>query len=481
MSQPIALVLDDEDEMCGFVEESLKGLCRVLRARTASSALQLLGQHDVECVLLDQVLPDMDTLEFLEKLSGSWWPPQAVVMATVPGSVPAVSALEKGACACLVKPFPAAEVRALVAAAVARRKLKREHALMGEAVRVACSEPRMVGSSAALSGIRSIVRNVADADAAMLITGETGTGKEMVARLVHASGRRGGKPFCAMCCASTQRESCEVDAFGAEGAERKVGRFEMADGGTVFIDNIEWLAAKAQERLLAVLQEKSIMRVGGTRPVPLDLRIIAATTQDLREAVARGTFRQDLYWRLAVVNVHIPPLRERPEDIPELLSHFLELHACRFGRRTPEISPEAMEVLRTYRWPGNVDELDHVVQHVLRSGDGSVVRREDLPMEPLLDSHVSRVAANESGPDGAEDDGALRQARQEFERLFIMRVLEKCEDNQVRAARLLGVHRNTLINKMNELNLRASASRPRKRWLEAASGGGNAGEEGKKA
>jgi len=222
----------------------------------------------------------------------------------------------------------------------------------------------------------------------------------------------------------------------------------------------------AQESLLAVIQDKRIMRMGGRKPVPVNLRIIATTTMDLREAVAQGTFRQDLYWRLAVVSLHMPPLREKLDDLVALLSHFMARHSCRYGREIPEITPEAMKLLESHNWPGNVDELDHLIQHVLRMGDGQSVKKEDLPVELLMSGQIRRLAEEEMD-EGGDDEGALRHARQEFERLFILRVLEQYGGNQVKAAKILGVHRNTLINKMNELNLRYAASKPRRRWLEA--------------
>jgi DNA-binding NtrC family response regulator len=225
----------------------------------------------------------------------------------------------------------------------------------------------------------------------------------------------------------------------------------------------------AQEGLLNIIQERKAVREGGRKPFSIDARIIASTSSDLREAVNQGTFRQDLYWRLAVVSVHMPPLRERTEDLPDLLAHFLGMHSCRYGREVPAVEPEAMKMVETHGWPGNVDELDSVVQHVLRTGEGSSIKKEDLPMELLMASQV-RVLAESDGPGPGDDEGALRHARQEFERLFILRVLEQYGGNQVKAAKVLGVHRNTLINKMNELNLRYAGGRPRKRWLEADSG-----------
>ena len=414
----------------------------------------------------------MDTSEFLGRLAEGVWPPSAVMMATLPGSEPVVAALERGMCGYLVKPACPAEMRAHVHKAIEKRRLEKENAYLREALDDAVSS-EIIGRSSAIAGIRSLVANVAGADASVLISGEAGTGKELVARAIHKAGPRGARPFVAVRCSCRKEEDCRVDLFGEEnprdpGGRRRIGRFEYADGGTVMIQDVEWLPLVAQESLLAIIQDKRIIREGGRKPVPVNLRIIATTTTDLREAVAQGTFRQDLYWRLAVVSVHMPPLREKVEDFADLLPHFLTGHAYRYGREIPEITPEAMKLLESHNWPGNIDELDHTIQHILRVGDGHSVKKEDLPVELLMSGQIRRLAETEA-VEGGDDEGALRHARQEFERLFIFRVLEQYGGNQVKAARVLGVHRNTLINKMNELNLRYASSRPRRRWLEADS------------
>ena len=468
----MVLVLDDEEEICSQAEEALKGLCRVLKSHTASGALKLLSQHDVDCVLFEQVLPDMDTSEFLGRLAEGVWPPATVMMATLPGCGTVLAALERGMCGYLVKPSSPGEIRAHVVRAVDKRRMHRENSYMREAQDEAVPF-EIMGRSPAIAGVRSLVANVAGADTSVLISGDAGTGKALVARAIHRAGPRGARPFVSIQCSLQKGEDCRVTLFGEEhpskpGGRRRIGRFEYADGGTVMIEDVEWLPPAAQENLLAIIQEKRIIREGGRKPVPVNLRIIATTTTDLREAVAQGTFRQDLYWRLAVVSVHIPPLRERLEDLADLLPYFLVRNSSRFGREVPEITPESMKLLELHNWPGNIDELDHMVQHVLRVGDGHFVRKEDLPMEMLMSGQIRRLSESDA-VEGGDDEGALRHARQEFERLFILRVLEQYGGNQVKAAKVLGVHRNTLINKMSELNLRYAASRPRRRWLEADS------------
>jgi DNA-binding NtrC family response regulator len=468
----LVLVLDDEEEICSQAEEALKGLCRVIKSHTASGALKLLSQHEVDCVLFEQVLPDMDTADFLGRLSEGVWPPAAVMLATLPGSGPVLAALERGMCGYLVKPSCPAEMRSHVAKAIEKRRMERENTYMREALDDAMPS-EIIGRSPAMAGVRSLVANVAGADASVLISGESGTGKELVARAIHRAGPRGANPFVVIRCSYRRGDECRIDLFGEEtpskpGGRRRIGRLEYADGGTVMIEDVEWLPMVAQESLLSVIQDKRIVREGGKKPVPVNLRIIATTTTDLREAVAQGTFRQDLYWRLAVVSVHMPPLRERVEDLADLLPHFLASHSCRYGREMPEIAPEAMKLLDAHNWPGNIDELDHMIQHVLRESDGHTVKKEDLPVEMLMSGQIRRLMEAES-VEGEDDEGALRHARMEFERLFIFKVLEQFGGNQVKAAKVLGVHRNTLINKMNELNLRYASSRPRRRWLEADS------------
>jgi len=450
----------------------LRDLGQVLTARTAASALKLFAQHEVDCVVLDQVLPDMDTLTFLGRLGEAVWPPGVLLLASLPQSGQVMAALGRGADGYLPKPVAAPELRAFVLRVLERHFRGRGLAFLSEALDD-MAPALLAGKSAAIGGVRSLVANVSAADNSVLISGEIGTGKETVARAIHLAGERRGKPFALVRCSYRKGDECRLDLFGEEspshpGGKRRIGKFEYAAGGTIFIEDVDWMPMVAQASLVSIIQDKCAVRDGGRKPFPIDARIIASTTRDLREAVAQGTFRQDLYWRLAVVSVALPPLRERMEDLPDLLAHFFAQHACRYGRGAPEIAPEALALLESYQWPGNLDELDQVVQHILRSSDGSTIDKENLPMELLMASQVRALAA--TGGEGAEgEEGALRHARQEFERLFILRVLDQYGGNQVKAAKVLGVHRNTLINKMNELNLRYAAGRPRKRWLEADS------------
>jgi DNA-binding NtrC family response regulator len=287
----------------------------------------------------------------------------------------------------------------------------------------------------------------------VLISGESGTGKEMVARAIHRQSPRRDRPFVAVNPSAVPETLLESELFGHErgaftGAhQRRLGRFELAQGGTLFLDEIASLKPDLQVKLLRVLQEREIERLGGGRSVRVDVRIIAATNTDLRRAVSRGSFREDLYYRLAVVPLTVPSLRDRPEDIPLLAEHFVRKYGERFGKRVSGLSPEALAALRTYPWPGNVRELENVVERATALVDGPLIEPGDLPLE---------LSLTDSFPEEEEAVGKarLREALEQFERRLVQRVLERVDWNQTEAARLLGMHRNNLRARIARWNLR---------------------------
>jgi transcriptional regulator with PAS, ATPase and Fis domain len=285
------------------------------------------------------------------------------------------------------------------------------------------------------------------------VTGESGTGKELVARAIHRQGPRRAQPFVPVNPAAIAESLIESELFGHEkgaftGAhQRKLGKFELAHGGTLFLDEIGTLRAELQAKLLRVLQEREIERVGGTRALPIDVRVIAATNTDLKEAVGRGAFRDDLYYRLNVVQIVVPPLRERIADVPLLVEHFIGRDRRRFNKPVEGLSAEALTALQAYRWPGNVRELENVIERCVVLAEGPVIGLNDLPLDVLLPQQATRVRAAEALP--------LNEATDQFERQIVLRVLERVNWNLTEAGRILAIHRNSLRVKLARWGVRA--------------------------
>ncbi|HEX5814417.1 MAG TPA: sigma-54 dependent transcriptional regulator, partial [Methylomirabilota bacterium] len=309
----------------------------------------------------------------------------------------------------------------------------------------------MVGRHPEMVRVYQLVTQIAPTPTTVLITGESGTGKELIARAIHHKSERAAQPFVAVNVAAIPETLIESELFGHEkgaftGAHaRRLGRFELAQGGTVFLDEIGSLRLDLQAKLLRVLQERQIERVGGQRTVPVDVRVLAATNVNLKAAVRARTFRDDLYYRLNVVPIHVPPLRERREDIPYLVEHFVRKAARECNRDVRSVSAGALEVLSRYDWPGNVRELENVIHRAVVLASSPVLHLPDVPLD---------VAMPEMGARLTEDDGLpLREACDRFERQYVLRVLERVQWNVSRAARLLGVHRNTVLAKLSGWNV----------------------------
>ncbi len=286
-----------------------------------------------------------------------------------------------------------------------------------------------------------------------MIFGESGTGKELIARAIHFNGLRKDNPFIAVDCASISESLLESELFGHEkgaftdATSQKLGRFELANHGTLFLDEIGNLKLDMQGKILRALQEREIQRVGGVKTIKIDVRIISATNIDLKKAIEEGRFREDLYYRLNVVPIELPPLRQRREDIPLLVRYFLEIFNREFGKEIKDITPEAMESLVNYRWPGNVRELRNVIERLVALTKEGIISHKRLPLDILL-----AVTTGESNM--GEEGLLLKEAREQFEKQFILGVLEKVEWNQTEAAKILGVHRNTLIMKIQNLGIK---------------------------
>ena len=365
--RPVVLVVDDEPGVRSSVKMVLDGVCVVLEASDGPAALEAVRSGDVDVCLLDVRLPGMEGIEVLKRLKRLDTGLEVVLVTAVRTLRTAVEAMKLGAYDYLPKPFSVEDLRSVVNRALERRALQREVRYLRDELARREGFDQLVGRSPAMRRVYEIVRQIADTTATVLITGESGTGKELIARAIHRQGGRRDCPFVAVNCAALPAELLESELFGHErgaftGAHaRKLGKFEMAHTGTLLLDEVGSLRLDLQPKLLRVLQEREIERVGGSRAIGIDVRIIAATNADLRQAVAAGRFREDLFYRLNVVPIAVPPLRHRREDVAPLARHFMAKYARQFGKTVTDLSPGALGALERYHWPGNVRELENIV------------------------------------------------------------------------------------------------------------------------
>jgi DNA-binding NtrC family response regulator len=451
------LIVDDEEGVRESVRAVLETTCDVLEAGSGEQALEVLRGHDVDLVMLDHRMPGESGIDVLPRLKAAD-PSTVVVLATAVRDVRmAVEAMRRGAYDYLTKPFDVEEILVVVRRALEKRALEREVVSLRSALAegppiTAHGFEGMVGRHPEMVRIYRLIAQIADTPATVLITGESGTGKELIARAVHHQSGRRGAPFVAVNVAAIPDTLLESELFGHEkgaftGAHaRKLGRFELAHGGTVFLDEIGSLRLDLQSKLLRVLQEREIERLGGNHPVPVDVRVLAATNVNLRQAVRDRTFREDLFYRLNVVPLHVPPLRERRDDIPRLVRHFVRKISREAHRDVRDVSPGALDALTRYAWPGNVRELENVIQRAVVLAKGPIIQLQDVPLDVAM-PETARVAEEAAAT-------PLRDACDHFERQYVLRVLEQVHWNVSRAARLLAVHRNTILAKLTTWGVR---------------------------
>jgi two-component system response regulator HydG len=439
------LVVDDEfsvrDSLTGWFR---KDGHRVEAAKNATEALQLLQAHTFDVVLLDIKMPGMDGIELQRRIHGID-PDLAVIMITAFASVEtAVKALKQGAFDYITKPIDPDELSHLVKKALERRRLRAENAALREKVDEIAKNDVIVGQSPAMLKVLDLVHTVAQSDATVVIRGESGTGKELIARAIHANSPRRYAPLVPVNCGALTESLLESELFGHEkgaftGAQyRRKGKLEMADGGTLFLDEVGTIAPKTQVELLRALETKEFTRVGGSQTVKVDFRVVCATNQNLEKAVEEGKFREDLYYRLNVFSIFLPPLRERRTDIPLLAHHFLRKYTAQMDKKISEISPEALDLLVSHDWPGNVRELANAIERATVVGRPPALLPTDFPFHPA------------QRPPAAAGGDTLAEA----EKQHIARILEKTGGNVTRAAELLQIDRVTLYNKIKKYQLR---------------------------
>ena len=460
--KPRLLVVED-DRASG---RALKGLLtregyEVELAEEGQTALQMLDAQFFDLVLTDLALgrgPDgMAVLARAKDLR----PETAVVMITAHGNEKiAVEAMKAGAEDYIPKPFDNDEIRVVVQRALDRYRLEREHRLLLERVQREFGFENIIGTSPGMRRVYETIQKVAETDLTVLIRGESGTGKELVAQAIHNTSTRKNRPFVAVNCAAINQELVESELFGHEksaftGADqRREGRFELADGGTVFLDEIGDMAADTQAKVLRVLQERKFERVGGGESVEVDVRVLAATHRNLEEEVQQGRFREDLYYRLKVVQIDLPPLRERREDLPSLCDRFLTQVAERLDREKKSLSPAAMSRVIDHAWPGNVRELGNVLEQASVLSSGLEIDESDLQLQGM-GTRVDAASSASGFVPGANFSDTKKHLIEDFEREFLLAALRRYDGNVSQTAREIGMVRQTLQQKIRELELRS--------------------------
>jgi DNA-binding NtrC family response regulator len=440
------LIVDDENGVRQSFYVVLKDEYQVLLAANGEEALQIFSQKNVDLVLLDILLPDINGLDLLAKIKEMDTHFEVIMITAVKEIQTAVKAIKLGAYDYIVKPFDVDEVLEVIRRALEKRELLKEVVYLREELGRHHLFEKMVGKSAKMKEIFDLISTLAQAEGTVLIQGESGTGKELVARAIHNLSPRKKFPFVVINCAAIPPTLMESEIFGYQkgaftGALNTVmGKLEIAQKGTVFLDDIDSLNIPMQGKLLRVIQEKEFERVGSTKVIKLDLRFIVASNKDLLHMIGEGNFREDLYFRLNVFPLTLPPLRDRKEDLPLLLDHFLERETKKSGKPPIQFSPEAMDVLNQYDWPGNVRELENLLERLTAISKNPVIHFPDLS---FLNLHRKEIRGMQ-----------LKDAVDTFEREYIMEVLECVNGNKTKAAEKLGIHRNTLLNKLNELNLK---------------------------
>ncbi len=456
--RPRILIVDDEPGARESLEIVLEDHYEIEATGDGLQALRLIREKSVDVVLLDITMPKVSGLEILERIKQFNETIEVVMVSGVDRAHEATAAMKYGAFDYITKPYDPDGLMAVVEGALRRRASRPQVFCAHRGSVYHFGEVKILSRSKRMESVFDLIRKVAQAHSSILLTGESGTGKELVARSIHAASSRAGKPFVAINCAAIPSELMESELFGHEkgsftGAHtRSVGKFEFAHGGTLFLDEIPSLKLELQAKLLRVLQEREFNRVGSHQPLKLDVRVIAASNVRLDLLVKRELFRNDLYFRLNVIPIEIPPLRERKEDIPLLADFFLKKFNRSMDKRIKGITSEAVGLLTSYPWPGNVRELENVIERLVVLGsDDKWVDESDLPFDLLMDDG----ATSNARPDEETPlDQGLIEARTDFERQFILRMLDRCQWNQTDTARCLKIHRNTLLLKMRTLNLR---------------------------
>lgn len=457
------LVVDDEVVIRKSLERFLTGLkFDVLTASNGEEAIKLMEKNPVDLALVDLVMPKMDGIEFIHRLKRAQPDVVPIVLTGFGTITSAVEAMKAGAYHYLTKPFELDDISSLIATALEHRKLKEENRLLKNQLRDKYRFENIIGTSDTMAQVYDLVEKVAETDSTVLITGESGTGKELIARAIHYNSPRKDKPLIVVNCAAIPEELLETELFGhVKGAftgavNTHQGKFDAADRGTIFLDEIGDMSLKLQVKVLRVLQEQRFEPVGSTSTHEVDTRIIAATNQDLDVAVKEHRFREDLFYRLNVIPIHVPPLRDRKSDIPLLVRHFIDKYSASSGRKVRDISTQALHIIMTYAWPGNVRQLENAIERAVVLKHGEVVEDIDLPSD-IGGCPPKESSAQPSGSllDIPEHGLSFKKLVSDFETKLIRTALDKCGGNRNKAASLLKLNRTTLVEKIKKKKIEA--------------------------
>ena len=451
--KPTILIVDDEPGARESLGVILEDDYQLLSVGSGPEALETFQKKPINLILLDVNMPDMDGLAVLRKIKEQDEEIDVIMVSALNQARKAVDAIKLGAYDYITKPYEPEDILSTVNRVISKQKLYKELDFLRREVEESRGFDQIVSQNKMMQEIFQLIKKVAFTSTNILITGESGTGKELIARSIYRQGNRKNGPFVAINCAAIPSELMESEMFGHEkgaftGAHtRTIGKFEHANGGTLFLDEVSALRSDLQAKLLRVLQEREIERIGSNKSIKVDIRVISATNTNLEDAVMQGKFRQDLYFRLNVIPISIPPLRERKEDISLLAKHFLNKFNTAFNKKIPGFTEKAMDALTKYHWPGNIRELENLVERfvVLLPGN-ELIDLKDIPLELLMDS-------GQNIQDFEPEKMGLIKIREAIEKRIILNVLEATQWNQTEAAKILKVNRNTLIQKAKQLGI----------------------------
>jgi len=450
MANEKILVVDDEESMCNFLSIMLKKEgYQITTALSAKEALKKMSKDTFDVVISDLKMKGMSGLELIEEIAKMESAPYVIIMTAFATIESAIEALKKGAFDYITKPFKVDEIKLAVARALEQGKIRTENVYLKKRLKKSEGFDTIIGKSDGILEVLDQVRKIADSDSTVLLTGESGTGKELVARAIHEHSYRSENHFVTVNCGALPEELLESELFGHKkgsftGAIKdKMGLLEVASEGTFFLDEVGEMSPRIQVKLLRVLQEKEIVPVGGISPIKVDVRLVAATNADLESEVSAGRFRKDLYYRLNVIPLHIPPLRDRKEDIPLLIDHFLKKYINQEGK-TKKVNAEAQKVLSQYAWPGNVRELENVLERAVTLGLKATITEKDLPEK--IAKGQGRLLSKSKEPENPTMEA--------IERAYIYWILQESGWQKQRAAEILGIDPSTLYRKIEKYGLK---------------------------
>jgi len=457
VAQKTILVADDDASIRSLLKQLLadEGFA-VIEASTGVEVVEKVKESSPDLVIMDVRMPELDGIEALSRVKATNPKTAVLIMTAFGSSNAAIRAMEFGAFDYITKPFELDKISHSVKRVLDYQDLTQEVEVLRDEISTLVQTERIVGNSPAMQEVYKTIGKVAKADATILITGESGTGKELVAEALHFNSNRRSGPMVKVSCAALPETLLETELFGHEKGSftgamtQRRGRFEMADKGTIFLDEIGEMTVPTQTKLLRVLQERKLERIGSSLPIKVDIRIIVATNKDLQKQVEQSKFRDDLYYRLNVINIHMPPLRDRKEDIPSLVEHFLAKHRYSATAQPAAISEEAIRRLIEYNWPGNVRELENVIERAVVLSRGQIITSRELP----FGEHEAGEGEEGDGDAEAKGDSSFfKKSVAQFEKDLIMKALRDANGNRSKAAEMLGIYRRLLYAKIKEYAL----------------------------